>query len=65
MMSFPLSSHKLVYDEDAENLSISEGRWQQVIAVAIETDKAKLELQNRCLVSMGGEPETSFGRYEV
>jgi hypothetical protein len=64
MMSFPLSSKHLVYDDDEQKHSIPAGRWAQVIAIAIETDKVKLESGNRWMVSMGGKPDSSLGRYK-
>ena len=60
--SFPLSSHKLVYDSDEGKMSGEV--WILLLEAAAESDKAKFEEQNRWLVSMGGKPKNlPYGRY--
>lgn len=63
LMSFPLSSHKLVYDNDASKMT--EDKWQLLMTACEETDKIKFDGQARWLQSMGMKPATSFGRYAV
>lgn len=61
--SFPMSSTKLVYDEDEGKMSGE--KWIMLLAAAVETDKAKFEASERWFKSMGatrggGLP---YGRY--
>lgn len=61
MMMFPLSSHKLVYDNDAQK--VTPEAWTVVLEVAVATDKRKLDSLNTLYKDTGMGSETTFGRY--
>lgn len=63
MNSFPLSSHKLVYNSDKSKMSPE--AWDLLIKVSIESDKKKLEKLNDWMASMGMKDgfKSEFGRY--
>lgn len=63
MRRFPLSSEKLLYDNDKGK--VSPEAWDILLQAAVETDKEKFEDCNRMLVESGCEPYTSFGRYDT
>ena len=61
--SFPLSSTKLVYDEDEGKMDSEV--WIMLMAAAVETDKAKFEASERWFKSMGAKMSGGlpYGRY--
>lgn len=64
LRSFPLSSHKLVYDADQSKVHPS--AWETIIAACIETDIEKKIAQDKYLKSMGASPSSrEFGREKL
>jgi len=60
--SFPLSSHKLVYDADAPKVPAA--AWAIILEACVESDKQKLESLQHSMASMGVPyDKNSFGRY--
>ena len=65
LRSFPLSSHKLVYDSDESKVPAE--AWAILIEACVETDERKLTSKNVWLGEMGidtSKESKSFGRFE-
>jgi len=68
LRSFPLSSYKLVYEEDQAKVSAE--AWAILMTACVATDKRKLESQHQFMKSMDASYDTnpglfprSFGRF--
>jgi hypothetical protein len=59
--SFPMSSTKLVYEQDRSKVPADV--WDVLIDLCVQTDKNKMERCNRAYVPMGLKPITEYGRY--
>lgn len=63
MNRFPLSSEKLLYEQD--RTKVPQEAWKILLHAAIETDKEKLEAMNRLLKEVGLRCDKKFGRYKL
>ena len=63
MRRFPLSSHKLLYDDDKAR--VGEAKFALLEQAAIATDEEKMRDCNRMLKEVGCKPYTSYGRFSV